>query len=74
MSAAVANFMQAQYTSFVTTLAGLELSKPGLSEPEPDLVKKILNMDEEVFGRLFNMLKVTVDILQSEDWEIHELD
>jgi hypothetical protein len=74
MSAAVAHFARAQYTSFVATPAGPELSKPELSEPESDLVEKILNMDEEVFRRLFNMPKVTEDVLQSEDREMHELD
>jgi|HubBroStandDraft_2_1064218.scaffolds.fasta_scaffold168588_1 hypothetical protein len=79
MSAAVADFARAQYTSFVATPAGPELSKPELSkpelsEPESDLVEKILNMDEEVFRRLFNMPKVTEDVLQSEDREIDELD
>ena len=74
MSAAVADFVRAQYTSFVATPTGPELSKPELSEPESDLVEKILNMVEEAFRRLFNMPKVTEDVLQSEDREIHELD
>ena len=74
MSAAVADFARAQYTSFAATPAGPELSEPELSEPESDLVEKILNMDEEVLRRLFNMPKVTEDVLQSEDREIHELD
>ena len=74
MSDAVANFARAQYSSFVATPAGPELSKPEASEPEPDLVEKILNMDEEMFRRLFHMPKVTAEVLESKDREINELD
>jgi hypothetical protein len=73
MSAAVADFARAQYPSFGATPAGPELSEPE-PEPEPDWVEKILNMDEEMFRKLFDMPKVAEDVLESEAQEINKLD
>jgi hypothetical protein len=73
MSTAVADFARAQYASFGATPAGPELSEAE-AESEADWGEKILNMDEKTFKKLFNMPKVTEDVLESEAQEINELD
>ena len=52
--------------------AGPELPKIKLPEPKPDLVERILDMDEETFRRVFKIPKVNEADLQ--DKGIDEMD
>jgi hypothetical protein len=56
-----------------------EFSTPKFPETKPDLVERILNMDEETFRRIFNIQKVEkvdkkVDLQGLGDQEIDEVD
>ena len=72
MAAAVSDFAQKQHIDMFAADPGLPELK--LPETEPELVEKILDMDEATFRKIFKKPKPTADLQREGAQETNDMD